>query len=310
MKNKYLFVVILMTQSLGCMKDTDKKVEYGPEVPIDLVVKVMKTAIGSTDTPEQILNGEFTDIVTTREIRGQPEIAVLSQIALTVVDRKESTNQWQVKNTEQIQYYNLENPKNNPPLIIREDHQCWNKSSLNMENCEINVLAQKQLSHPIQKQSSQEYKESINDLMNTKRHFNFSFEDQIVPFKQMQTSVCVTDPENPDSICTYHNVSSKKMKIAPPQAVQQSANCANIPNCQINVTVVEFDEVHWEFSVDGYKLHYKFVISPDVPQLSRRLQICKQGSVLVPISNKPLEEAPRFLVTFCDTVANFIPGSL
>jgi hypothetical protein len=300
MKNKIFLTLILLVQALGCMKAPEKKIEYGQEVPVDLVVKVMKTAIGPSDSPEQILKDEFLNIETTREIRGRPEIDLLSQVAITVVDRKVTKNQWQIKNTEEIKNYDLEHPSDSPPAIIREDHQCINKNSFKRETCEIED------SLNILDLTSKKYKESMNDLTNTSRHFNFLFEDQIYPFKQLNPKSNSDD----EPIITFHNLSSEKVSIAPPKAVVESEKCNNIPNCKINVTVVEFDQVNWAIDLQGYKIHYKFVISPDVPQLSRRLQVCKQGSVQVRVPDKPIEEAPRFLVTFCDTVVNFKSGSL
>lgn len=306
MKNKLFLVALVLLQTLGCMKDSDKKIAYGPEVPLDLVVRSLKTAIGPTDSPEQILKEEFVYFETTRQIRGIPEISVLSQTAITVVDRKVTSNQWQINSVEEIQYYNLNDSTNIPPKIIREDHQCWEKSSNVFSECEIDVAVKNKQNKP-----SREYKESANDLTNTSRFFNFSFEDQIFPFKQMNTKHCVFgNPEDKTEECSYHNISSKTYRVEPPPAVNNSANCQNIPKCLIDVTILEFDEVNWKYDPEGYKIHYKFAISPDVPKLSRRLQVCKQGSVQIRIPDKPAEEAPRFLITFCDTVVDFIPGKL
>lgn len=305
MKNKLFLITIILMQTLGCMKDLDKKLTYGPEVPRNIVVSSLKTAIGPTDSPEQILKDEFVHFETTRQIRGIPEVSLLSQTAITVVDRKVTTNQWQINHVEVLQNYDLSDSNNVPPKIISEDHQCWEKSSQNASECEIDVAAKKQSN-----KMAQDYKEAANDLTNTDRFFNFSFEDQIYPFKQMGTKQCIfEDPEIPTE-CSYHNVSTKTFKAVPPAAVKNSDNCRNIPNCLIDVTVIEFDEVNWDVDPEGHKIHYRFVISPDVPKLSRRLQVCKQGSVQIKIPDKPIEEAPRFLVTFCDTVLDFIPGTL
>lgn len=314
MKMKLGLIFIMLGQALGCMKDSDKKIVYGPEVPLDTVVSSLKNAIGPTDSPEQIAKNEFVAYETTRQIRGLPEISLLSQTAITVVDKKVTTNQWQINNTEELQFYDINDPSKKLPKIIREDHQCWKKSSKELSDCEIDV-AKNNFKKALNEAASQsrQYKEWANDLTNSSRFFNFSFEDQIYPYKQMASKKCLfANSDNPNApTCSYHQVSSQKYKIDPPRAVKNSSNCRNIPNCQIDVTVVEFDEVNWDADpVDGYKVHYKFVISPDVPQLSRRLQICKQGSVQVKIPDKPIEEAPRFLVTFCDTVVDFIPGTL
>lgn len=289
----------------ACVKAPDSKVEYGSAVSFKSVIEALENASGPDDSPEHIHKEEFAEIITTREIRGQAKVDLLSQVGITVVDKSITSHQWQIKTTEALLLYDLNNPSQTPPLIIREDHQCWDQTSLRLSNCEID--ANNQLNKRNLEPTSDRLKESLNDLNTTARHFNFIFEDQVYPFKQMEPDQCLFSGTN-QRHCTYHDLNTQQLTIDPPKSVQDSEYCENLPDCKINATIVEFDEVNWKYAAEGYKIHYRFVLSSDVPQLSRRLQVCKQGSIQVKIPEKPIEEAPRFLVTFCDTVVNFKQG--
>ncbi len=109
---------------------------------------------------------------------------------------------------------------------------------------------------------------------------------------------------------TYHKLTVNRGKIEPPEAVKNSTNCRNIPQCLINASIVDYDIVDWSRSPEGTKIHIHFIISPDVPQLARILESCQQGSIPVPQPGDDSLNPPRLLVTLCDTVSDFIPGQL
>jgi len=327
--NSYLINFIkaaLLLQLIGCLKEPDKKIKYGPEVPVDLVIQSLKSAQGPTHSPLQILKGESVKIETTREIRGRPVIDVLTKLSIEVLETKETSHQWQVRSKEIFKHYDLDAPFQEPPEIIDEDHQCWIKENMKREDCEIDsmtaflgdtITSQANSSRNANSASDSQNlsKKPIYDLLNTERHFSFLMEEHLYPYKQLLPLKyqSVDNPATGSSEFqsrTFHNHTVTKVILAPPAAVQNAENCQGIPNCKINATILEFDEVNWKLDPNGYKIHYKFAISPDVPQLSRNLQVCKQGSIQVKLPDKPIEEAPRFLVTFCDTVLDFKRGTL
>lgn len=272
---------ILLAAALlsGCIKSPKKDLIYGPEVSPQKLASELEQAVGLNDSPGLIRKDEFVGRETTRVIRGRPVLDILNSTEVTVVDRIETATQWQIKDVERIQNYNPGDPTQTPPPIVREDHKCWNKESLERVECDI-VPA------------SHRFFSSAGSL-----------DEMLKPFSHFQQNAA---PE--DKTVTYHNLEVTKMKAAPPGAVAQDSNCQGIPNCQIDITHIEFDRVNWTENPEGYKIHYSIKVSQDVPQLSRFLESCQQGSIQVLQPGQSPESAPRYLVTFCEAVKNFIRG--
>jgi hypothetical protein len=81
-----------------------------------------------------------------------------------------------------------------------------------------------------------------------------------------------------------------------------------LTNCQINITQITFDKVTWTSSDQGDMASFLFEYSKDVPQLARQMNGCVQQSIPVPQHGEPDSEAPRILVTSCQTVQDFSFG--
>lgn len=261
----------------GCIKEPKTEIDYGPEVPQTKLASELQLAIGESDSPALLRKEEFVGRETTRVIRGRPVIDVLSTTEVTIVERNETARQWQIKDVEKVQSYDPGDPTNTPAPIVREDHKCWNKATFEREECEIALKA-------FRNQPS-------------------LVEERLKPMSHFQTKA-----NDPAKTVTYHNLIITKTQEPPPDAVVKDAGCRGINNCLINVTQMEFDRVDWTENTEGYKIHYTLKISQDVPSMSRFLQSCQQGSVQVLQPGQDEKTAPRYLVTFCDTVKNFIPG--
>lgn len=271
---------LLLGLTAGCIKEPNKKLVYGPEVTQQQVASELDQAIGVSDSPALIRKNEFVGRETTRMIRGRPVLDILNTTEVTVVDRLETTTQWQIKEVEKIQNYSPGDPTQTPPPIVREDHKCWSKETLEQVECDV-------VPSPVRTLAAAGL-----------------IENQLKPFSHFQQSAT-----SADKTVSYHNLTVNKLKAAPPGAVAQDTQCQGIPDCQINITQIEFDRVTWTDTPEGYKIHYSIKISQDVPQLSRFLESCQQGSVQVLQPGQSAENAPRYLVTFCEAVKNFIRGN-
>jgi hypothetical protein len=261
------------------MKTPDHKLKYGPEVEAMAVADELQKAMGIDDSPGLIRKEEFVGRESTRLIRGRPVVDVLATTEVTVVERAETSLQWQIKDVERIQNYDPYDPTNTPAPIVREDHKCWNKQTIEREECDIVSM---HTSPPRKSQTA---------------------EAHLRPFSHFQSKATGSDKS-----VSYHNLIVQHLTLPPPDDVVKDSQCRGLPQCQIAVTQIEFDRVDWTQEEEGYKIHYLLKISRDVPALSRFLESCQQGSVKVVQPGVDPEKAPRFLVTFCETVKNFIPG--
>lgn len=276
-----LISTLVFLFTLGCVKEPTQEIDYGVEVPKEEVASTLQKAVGSTDSPGLIRAEEVVLREITRFIRGRPVLDILSTSEVTVVQKIETANQWQVKDVEKLQNYDPTDPTNISQPIVREDHKCWNKETLDIEECEIVPLPLKSLNVPS------------------------NIEGHLQPFSHFkQKSV------ESEKTITYHNLKTQIFETSPPESVTKSPNCQEIPNCRITVTQIEFDRVNWTENPEGYKIHYTLKLSKDVPQMSRFLESCQQGSVQVLQPNQDPKSAPRYLITFCDTVKNFVAGKL
>ncbi len=80
--------------------------------------------------------------------------------------------------------------------------------------------------------------------------------------------------ERPVVRVTYHDLHVEKEIQSPPPLVRNEPDCRGLPNCQIQVTKIYFDQVNWYSSEDYDKLRYTLEISPDVPYLGKVISDC------------------------------------
>ena len=112
-------------------------------------------------------------------------------------------------------------------------------------------------------------------------------------------------------VCGYtnfqcYNLTIENTKEAAPDLVRQQTNCLGLPNCQINVTKIQFDVVFTSYDETAHttvksKVIYKIKLSPDVPYLSHLMDFCYMGMAS---SNNQ-----KFPVEICYQTENFKKGN-
>lgn len=275
---KVLSIFSFLLLLTNCIKEPKTEISYGPPIQRKKIALELQKAIGVDDSPGAFRKEDAVLKENTRQIRGRAAIDVLSRTNFTIVDRIELANQWQISVTENFQQFDPGNPTHLIDPIIREDPRCFNKETFVRENCESPSLN-------LNQKSTQENEAYLNPLNVFQQS---SLEDE--------------------EILSYHNLIVKNYRVAPPISLERDAQCDGIPECLINITEVNFDRVNWTNDPNGYKIHFSLKISKDVPQLARYLETCQQGSVQVISEGQDPKTAPRFLVTFCETVRDFKQG--
>lgn len=267
---------------LGCLKQPSTQIDYGPEVPPQEVIAALKEHLGENDTPHLIQVEESVLRESTRLIRGRSLIEVLSRSEVTVVEKKETPTQWHIKEVEKLQKYDPSDASKNPPPLVREDHKCWNKTTLERELCDISDLI----------------------IMNLAPSKTPARRELLTPLSAFQTQ----QQDRRGQPITYHNLRITHQVGDPPRAVKESPECRRLVGCQIRTTKIEFDRINWEQDPEGALIHYSLTTSLDVPPMARLMESCQQGSIQVIQKGQDPKTAPRFLVSFCETVKDFIFG--
>lgn len=287
----------------GCMKSPSDKIEYGPIVDKKTMSKALGDAMGKS-TPLEILKGDFVQTDTLRLIRGREVIDLLESVGLTVTAKTETDHQQVMTIVEEKITYDPAAPQDPPKKIIREFTDCINKRTAKGEACEaisgtlFGVMPQEKIietQYTIEDQSqllTREFSSPITLL-------------QLI--KPMNAVFKMTTSEE-DSGVTYHKLSVKKYVGSPPHLVRISKDCGGIPECKINISEVQFDQVFWNRDGKGEKIHVKILTSQDVPYLAQVLEKCQQASVPIQKKGEENDNPVRLLVTFCETVRNFQKG--
>lgn len=107
--------------------------------------------------------------------------------------------------------------------------------------------------------------------------------------------------ERPVVRVTYHELHVEKEIQAAPPLVSRAPDCRGIPDCQIRVTRIRFDEVSWYSDTEYEKHRYTLEISPDVPYLGKVISECLAGQV-------PYEKRTVYLRQ-CQTLLDFTFGT-
>ena len=121
-------------------------------------------------------------------------------------------------------------------------------------------------------------------------------------FESLAFGSCYDSGNFPET-CHQLKVSDFQFKV--PIAAANQHNCADSTNCFINARKVELDIVRkYQKDKDGKpnRTHYTVVISPEVPFLSRILQLCSRG--IYDIS----DSGQKILADICYSVNNYAAG--
>lgn len=291
-----LFLLFYIVLNCGCMKKESDKIDYGPEVNKDKMSSALKDALGTT-TSVAIKQGDFVQTDTSRIIRGRDKIDLLQSVGLSVVKKVESPSQWQMNLVEEKVTYDLTGAQP-PKKLLREYSDCISKINGKAVACEITF----DVNNFDMKNMDAEYKaNSVNSV-------NSSYPDQMLALNEfILFDTKEKTAEDPPKV-TFHKLQVKKYLGDPPVPVRDSKDCGGIPNCKLNLTELQFDQVYWNKDGTADKIHVKIITSKEVPYLANPVEKCQQGSIPVPQKGEDPKNAPRLLVTFCETVRNFQKG--
>jgi hypothetical protein len=107
----------------------------------------------------------------------------------------------------------------------------------------------------------------------------------------------------------YFNLRYELRQTAPPAAVRARPNCMGIPNCQMTIRFLAYDEVKWKNQHAVEKIHLEAEIAPDVPDIMYMpngngwsylppvYSICER--FLTPINKQ------KYLVALCTVLRDF-----
>lgn len=121
-------------------------------------------------------------------------------------------------------------------------------------------------------------------------------------FDTLAFGSCVNSGTYPE---TCHQLKSTTIQYKVPLAAANQHNCSDIMNCYIPAKKIEFDIVRkYQKDQEGKpkRTHYTLVLSPEVPFLSRVLQLCSRGIYEITSSNQ------KILADICYTVNNYAAG--
>lgn len=284
-KQKSPLVIALLISLLGCTKEPEKNIDYGPEVDPSIISGKLAKALGERNILA-VSSGEFTRVDTTRIIKGRSAVDLIQSQDTIVLSKNEVGEQVQFRFVDQIVEYDLSGNQEHQKRLT-ESLECVNKETLAPENCRSDdsqgVLASNDIILQNQNQALIE-----ETLTLTK------------PFQKSQATLKAMAEK-----VSFHNLSEEVEVRSPPLAVQNQKNCGTLPNCQMVVRKIKFDQVVWETKEKADKISVLVEISEDVPFLSRILKKCEQGSLPFPQKGEPESEAPRLLLTFCSEVKDF-----
>lgn len=241
-----------------------ESVQYGAESNKVEIGNSIQSALQGT-SPFSMKAGEFVHFIMTQSYltASGPQTVIQKEEGITVVSVKESATTATFGLVKQTVTYDSDNKATRTEV---EDQVIYKKtpsfSAPSVGSMSLNLL------------------------------FSESFEGPL----SLLASETPTDP-NTVSTITYHNYTKKEFISPPPAQVVKQDNCGGIPNCEIHVTELEYDEVYWYQNGSTKRLRHKLQLSKDVPYQATILNQCvtatgKVGSQFI-------------LVEQCQPVVNF-----
>ena len=210
------------------------KVDYGAEVPITEIQKAIVAGVRGID-PSATELGAAVQYTTTQYIAGGQVVNLLGATVLVVIEREEIAASAPNPAMVRLRFRESKTdfgtrPGESSNTIEREFIEVFEKASLAPSYAVEAKGAPIALSDP-----------AVSTMARA--------------FASEGTKV------------TFHKLSSSSSTGLPPVPVTEKANCRDVPNCTMTYNKVSFDQVAWR--ADGpEKIHFDFVVSPDVPQIS------------------------------------------
>ena len=121
-------------------------------------------------------------------------------------------------------------------------------------------------------------------------------------FQQLAFGFCYDSGENPE---TCHKLTAQDIQYQVPYAAANEQHCVDPTNCTIPAKKIEFDRIQkTQLDKDGKprRTHFTVVLSPNVPFMSRVLQLCTRGLYTITNSQQ------KIVADVCYTVNNYASG--
>ncbi len=288
---RLVLLSLVLVVSTSCMKKLSESDNDGPVASADDVQAKLFQAWGDV-APETINKNEFTYIEREQKIQDYDPTLIMQE-GITVSDR--------VVNGSEIDY----------TLVHQINDLSGGDSKLSSTEEKVSVTlsdpsltAQMKVMQQLHSLRESTLGESTPGA-STPGEDNTSVHQSNLSVQNVQALMlaCVSGK---DWDVTCHNLTYTEETRPAPDLVKAQPNCANLPNCEIHVRKVSFDIIvnvkTAENTTEKQKVQYSIAISPDAPYLSRLVDYCYRGLILVPSAGQ------KVLVGVCSYVKNFKLG--
>ncbi len=238
-----ILIPILLFAMFGCMKEPDHIPDYGAEVDLEKVEDALDEVMNAD--PQQIKQGEYSDVNTAVQIDTQPA-KDYRRLTTTIINKSLSADQKEFifSIVERLIEYEYTPPK---------DTSTNTTATLPNPNAPATPASISRTDFP------KPYE--MNQTISLKALRKFE--------------------ENSPARVTYHNLSKESGFRPIPAIVKMKEDCGGLLHCDrdLRTLTVKFDRVVWESENRGVRTRFMFIVSPDVPFFSYQLLGCAQSFV-------------------------------
>lgn len=233
----------------SCIRGADAlPLNLGPEEDVQKVADAISKPTESM-SPLNIQVGEFFAIEETQELAAGASSSVLNDTAATITAKDEDANR--------IIFTGVINE-----ATYESD------GTVSKVSREGNLLCVSKVTGGCGEEASQSSTaESAAGISQTQALLK-KMSEAGTPEKVLKTALTTTGTKT-----TYHHLQTSVANVNPPARVRAQPNCLNIPNCQIKVHRVSFDQVLWENGKPNI-VHIDALLSSEVPYLARNISTC------------------------------------
>lgn len=228
-----LFIPVLLTVMMGCVKAKEFKEDLGPEVSGQAIDEALAKAVTGANF-DHIDVGQFNSYSYTRRLEAEEITINLGDRRVEVTNAQENDDHTQVT-------FNLRITKNERlasggfETVISEEPLVLNIGP------------------------------SIGASLGV-RSFAAEPRCEAISAKSVADRV-VRALEDPVERVSYHHLREFSKQIDPPAAVRDRAGCGGLSNCKLSVNYIQFDMVIWRTRETYQKVSLDFAFSVDTPFL-------------------------------------------
>lgn len=255
----------------GCMDSEGLPVDYGPAVSESSVVSAILSGVEGID-PAATQKGAAVQYTTTQSLAGGQVVTLVSVTTLSVTNREELPT------------------------------RAGQAMSVALTVVESKIV---KASTPGEKNSEMDREFRLVFKKGTPLDA-YAVEGTMAPLALSRPALTTLAAGS----VSYHHLSTSKRVDNPPLPVAKRTDCRNVPQCRMTYNSVSFDQVRLQ-GEKPEKIHFDFVVSPDVPQISgfnmSPLFTYHQGLVksCVTMLVKVGETRDRILLMECQEVQDF-----